>query len=322
MKARIRCGFSIVISLCSLFWLTPAGAQPYPSKPVHVLVGFAAGGSGDTLARMFGDKLAQLWGQPVIVENRIGASGTIALEAVAKAAPDGYTLGMLNFAHVVAGELLKLTYRIEDLTPIAGLAQQANVLVLNPSLPPTNVADLIQYLKKRPLGLSFASGGSGSPGHVAGELFMQKTGVEMVHVPYKGGPPALQDVVAGHVGVMFAPAPPALALLQAGKLRAVAVTSNTRSSFLPDLPTLAESGIDYDVRDWHGLVGPPGMPNELASKISGDVLKVLNMPEIRRRIASMTGEPLPGTAGDFARLVSGETVKWRAVVKQAKISAN
>ena len=323
MKPSIKTYLTLAIAGISFFCAQQSNAQAYPSKPVHILVGFAAGGSGDMLARMTGEKLSQMWGQPVIVENRTGSSGTIALGAVTRAAPDGYTLGMLNFAQVVAGELMKLPFTIEtDLTPIAGIAQQANILVVNSALPLNTVADLIQLAKSKPGELSFASGGSGSPGHVAGELFKQKTGTNLVHVPYKGGPPALQDVAAGHVSIMFAPAPPALALLKGGKLRALAVTSNTRSTFMSNLPTLTEGGIDYDVRDWHGMVGPAGMSGELVAKISGDVLKVLAMPDIKKRIADMTGEMLASTPADFGKLVSSETVKWRVVVKEAKITAN
>lgn len=323
MRIRSRTFLTLTLAALSLLWTTAVGAQAFPAKPVHILVGFAAGGSGDMLARMIGEKLSQMWSQPVVVENRTGASGTIALDAVVRASPDGYTLGMLNFAHVVAGELIKLPFRIETgLTPIAGIAQQANVLVVNPALTQSTVPELIAYLKTKPGELSFASGGSGSPGHVAGELFKQKTGTDIVHVPYKGGPPALQDVAAGHVSMMFAPAPPALALLKSGKLRALAVTSNTRSAFLPELPTLAETGIDYDVRDWHGLVGPAGLPADVVTRISGDVLKVLALPDIKTRIADMTGETLATGPVDFGKLVSAETLKWRVVVRQAKIVAN
>jgi tripartite-type tricarboxylate transporter receptor subunit TctC len=323
MTLNRRTLLASAVSAACLIWTLPSAAQSFPSKPVRILVGFAAGGTGDMLARMVAEKLAQMWAQPVVVENRPGASGTIALEAVARSAPDGYTMGMLTMAQVVAGELVKLSYRVDtDLTPIAGIAQQANILVVNPSLPVATVSELIQYLKTRPRAVSFASGGSGTPGHVAGELFMQKTGVEIVHVPYKRGPPALQDVIAGHVGMMFAPAPPALALLKAGKLRALAVTSNTRSTAMPELPTLAESGIDFDIRDWHGMVGPARMPADVASRISGDVLKVLSLPEVRQRIADMTGEVLPGSPTEFGGMVGRETIKWRAVVKQGKLSAD
>jgi len=323
MRTKIRSYISFIAAAIIASVTFGAAAQDFPTKPVHIMVGFAAGGTGDTLARMLGEKLSQIWGQPVIVENRIGASGTIALEAVARAAPDGYTLGMLNFAHVVAAELIKLPFKIDtDFAPIAGIAQQANILVVNPSLPINSVPQLIEYAKARPGQLSFASGGTGSPGHVAGELFKQMTGVDMIHVPYKGGPPALQDVVAGHVALMFAPAPPALALIKGGRLRPLAVTSGTRSAAMPDLPTLASSGFDYDVRDWHGLVGPAGMAPALVSKINSDVGKVLAMPDIKDRILAMTGDLLTGSPADFNRLIAGETTKWGTVVKQAKISSN
>lgn len=315
----------VVAAACSpaLACIGAARAQSAAARTVRILCGFAAGGTGDTLARMLAEKLAAAWGQPVIVENRTGASGTIALEALARSAADGLTLGMLNIAQVVAGELIKLPYRVEtDFTPLAGIAQQANILVVNPSLPPANVKELVQYLKARPRQISFASGGNGTPGHVAGELFMQQTGVEIVHVPYKGGPPALQDVMAGHVGMMFAPGPPALPLIRSGKLRALAVTSQTRATFLQDLPALSESGVDLDVRDWHGIVGPAGLAAEVTSRISRDVLAVLASPEIQQRMATLMLESLPGSSAEFGSMIARETLKWRSVVRQGKLTAS
>lgn len=299
-------------------------AQEFPSKPVHLLVGFAAGGPTDILARLVGERLSQMWQQPVVVENHAGAGGMIALEAVTRAPADGYTVGVLNLNHVVAQELLaKPAFNIEkDLVPVIGLARQGNVLVVNPSIPARTTAELISYIKSMPGAVSYASGGNGSPAHLAGELFKIMAGVDMTHVPYKGAAPGLQDVVAGHVTLMFAAAPPALPLLKAGKLRALAVTSDTRMAQLPDLPTLAESGIAYDVRDWQGLVVPAGTPGPIASKLNADVLKVLNSPGFQSRVTSLGGEVAGGTPADFAGHIRSETLKWRKVVKEAKISGN
>jgi tripartite-type tricarboxylate transporter receptor subunit TctC len=301
-----------------------AWAQEFPSKPVHVLVGFAAGGPTDILARLVGERLSQMWQQPVVVENRAGAGGMIALEAVTRAPADGYTVGVLNLNHVVAQELLaKPSFSIEkDLVPVIGLARQGNVLVVNPSIPARNTAELISYVKSMPGKVSYASGGNGSPAHLAGELFKLTAGVDMTHVPYKGAAPGLQDVAAGHVALMFAAAPPALQLIKAGKLRALAVTSDTRMAQFPDLPTLAESGIAVDVRDWQGLVVPAGTPGAIVSKLNADVLKVLNSPDFQARVLSLGGEVAGGTPADFAAQIRSETLKWRKVVKEAKISGN
>jgi tripartite-type tricarboxylate transporter receptor subunit TctC len=301
-----------------------AWAQEFPSKPVHVLVGFAAGGPTDILARLVGERLSQIWQQPVVVENHAGAGGMIALEAVTRAPADGYTVGVLNLNHVVAQELLaKPPFNIEkDLVPVIGLARQGNVLVVNPSIPARTTAELISYIKSMPGAVSYASGGNGSPAHLAGELFKIMAGVDMTHVPYKGAAPGLQDVVAGHVTLMFAAAPPALPLIKAGQLRALAVTSDTRMAQLPDLPTLAESGIAYDVRDWQGLVVPAGTPAPIVSKLNSDVLKVLNSPGFQARVVSLGGEVAGGTPADFAAHIRSETIKWRKVVKEAKISGN
>jgi tripartite-type tricarboxylate transporter receptor subunit TctC len=301
-----------------------AGAQGYPSRAVHILVGFPPGGPNDTLARLVGERLGKAWAQPVVVENRPGASGTLALEALTRSAPDGHTLAMLTLNHVVAAELMpKLAFSLaQDFTPIVGVARQGNVLVVHPAVPARNAAELIAWLKERPGKASYASGGNGSPAHVAGELFKMMTGVDMVHVPYKGAAPGLQDVVAGHVQLMFAAAPPALPLVRSGKLRALAVTSNTRAAHSPELPTLAESGIDYDVRDWQGFVGPRALPRDIVERINAEVVKALQQSEMRERIAGMGGEATGGTPAEFAAHIAAESAKWRAVVRKAGISIN
>lgn len=299
-------------------------AQEYPSKPVHLIVGFAAGGPTDILARLLAERLSQAWQQPVVVENRPGAGGMIALESVVRAPADGYTIGVLNLNHVVAQELLaKPAFDIsKDLVPVTGLARQGNVLVVNPSVPARSTAELISYIRSQPGKINYASGGNGSPAHLAGELFKLTAGVDMTHVAYRGAAPGLQDVVAGHVTLMFAAALPALPLLKAGKLRALAVTSDSRMSQFPDLPTLAESGISFDVRDWQGLVLPAGSSPSVVGKLNGDVVKILDAPAFRERVAALGGEVAGGTPADFAAHIRGETSKWRKVVKEARITAN
>lgn len=324
MQASRR--FLLAIACCALGLghALVASAQDYPSKPVHVIVGFAAGGPTDILARLVGERLSQAWQQPVVIENRPGAGGMIALESVVRAPADGYTLGVLNLNHVVAQELLaKPAFDIgKDLVPVTGLARQGNVLVVNPSVPARTTAELISYIRSQAGKVSYASGGNGSPAHLAGELFKLTAGVEMTHVAYKGAAPGLQDVVAGHVAVMFAAAPPALPLLKAGKLRALAVTSDTRMSQFPDLPTLAESGMSFDVRDWQGLVLPAGTPQSVVSKVNDDVARILGTPAFKDRVAALGGEVAGGTPAEFAAQIRSETIKWRKVVKEARITAN
>lgn len=303
---------------------TVARAQDYPSKTVHLIVGFAAGGPTDILARLLAERLSQAWQQPVVVENRVGAGGMIALESVVRAPADGHTVGVLNMNHVVAQELLaKPAFDIgKDLLPVTGIARQGNVLVVNPSVPARSVAELVSYIKSQPGKINFASGGNGSPAHLAGELFKLTAGLDMTHVAYKGAAPGLQDVVAGHVTLMFAAAPPALPLIKAGKLRALAVTSDNRMSQFPDLPTLAESGIAVDVRDWQGLVVPAGTPPSVVARLNGDVMKILQTPAFKERVAALGGEVSGGTAAEFAGHILSETSKWRKVVKDARITAN
>ncbi len=297
-------------------------AQEFPTRPVRILVGAAPGGGTDIIARLVGDKLTQMWHQPVIVENRAGASGSIAMDAVAKSVPDGYTLGMLILAHVVFEELFKTPpYTIaRDLTPIISIARQSNVLVVNPALPVANVKELVAYLKANPGKVSYASAGAGSPAHLAAELFKLQAGVDMVHVPYKGAAPAIQDVMGGSVQVMFAAAPSALPLLASGKVRALAVTSDTRSAQSPDIPSLSESGIQYDVRDWQGLVGPAGAPAALVERINADMQKVLEMPDVKARIAALGGEIAGGPPARFDAQLRRETEKWKRVVRDAKLT--
>lgn len=301
-----------------------ARAQEYPSRPVHLIVGFAAGGPTDILARLLAERLSQAWQQPVVVENRAGAGGMIALESVVRAPADGYTVGVLNLNHVVAQELLaKPAFDIgKDLVPVTGIARQGNVLVVNPAVPARSIAELVSYIKSQAGKINYASGGNGSPAHLAGELFKLTAGVDMTHVAYKGAAPGLQDVVAGHVTLMFAAAPPALQLLKAGKLRALAVTSDRRMSQFPDLPTLLESGIAFDVHDWQGLVLPAGASPSVVARLNGEVVKILDAPAFRERVAALGGEVSGGTPAEFAAHIRSETAKWRKVVKEARITAN
>ena len=314
-------GVALALTACAC--AVPALAQDFPARRVRFLIGQPPGGGSDVLARLLGDRLAQIWRQPVVVESLPGASGSIAMNAVIKAAPDGHTLGLLNFNNVVFEALAKNPpYALEkDVTPIISVARQSNVLVVSPAVPAGNVTELLAYIRANPGKVSFASGGAGSPAHLAGELFKLQTGVDMVHVPYKGAGPAVQDVLAGNVTLMFAAAPAALPLVRAGRMRALAVTSDTRSAQTPEIPSLAESGIQFDVRDFQGIVGPAGMPAALLARINADLQQVLEVADVRARIAALGGEITGGTPARFAGQIRDEAAKWKRVVREAKLSA-
>ena len=314
-------GVALALTACAC--AVPALAQDFPARRVRFLIGQPPGGGSDVLARLLGDRLAQIWRQPVVVESLPGASGSIAMNTLIKAAPDGHTLGLLNFNNVVFEALAKNPpYALEkDVTPIISVARQSNVLVVSPAVPAGNVTELLAYIRANPGKVSFASGGAGSPAHLAGELFKLQTGVDMVHVPYKGAGPAVQDVLAGNVTLMFAAAPAALPLVRAGRMRALAVTSDTRSAQTPEIPSLAESGIQFDVRDFQGIVGPAGMPAALLARINADLQQVLEVADVRARIAALGGEITGGTSTRFAGQIRDEAAKWKRVVREAKLSA-
>ena len=314
-------GVALALTVCAC--AVPALAQDFPARRVRFLIGQPPGGGSDVLARLLGDRLAQIWRQPVVVESLPGASGSIAMNTLIKAAPDGHTLGLLNFNNVVFEALAKNPpYALEkDVTPIISVARQSNVLVVSPAVPAGNVTELLAYIRANPGKVSFASGGAGSPAHLAGELFKLQTGVDMVHVPYKGAGPAVQDVLAGNVTLMFAAAPAALPLVRAGRMRALAVTSDTRSAQTPEIPSLAESGIQFDVRDFQGIVGPAGMPAALLARINADLQQVLEVADVRARIAALGGEITGGTSTRFAGQIRDEAAKWKRVVREAKLSA-
>lgn len=310
----------LVLAMC--LCVLPATAQDFPSKRVRILVGQPPGGGSDMLSRLMANKLSEMWNQPVTVENLPGASGVIAMQALINSAPDGHTLGLLNFNNVVFLELTKSPpYSLErDTTPLISVSRSSNVLLVGPAAKATTVPELVAFIRSNPGKISFASGGAGSPGHVAGELFKLQTGVDMLHIPYKGAGPAIQDVLAGNVTLMFAAAPAALPFVRAGKLRALAVTSDTRSEQTPEIPSLAESGIQFDVRDFQGMVGPAKMPAALAARIHADLQKVLDMPDIKARIAVIGGETTGGSAAAFGAYIKSESAKWKRVAREAKLS--
>jgi len=292
----------------------------YPVKPIRVISGFPPGGAGEILVRAVGQKLTERWGQPVLVDNRPGASGNIAAAELVRSAPDGYTLLYMPAALVVNPSLFpKVPYDLaRDFTPITLFASFPLVLVVHPSVPARNVGELIALARAKPGSLNFASIGNASPPHLAGELFKLMAKVEMTHVPYKGAGPAQIDLVAGQVQLMFDTAVSALPNVKAGRTRALAVTTKRRSPLLPDLPTIAESGLpDYDLDGWGGLVGPAGVPPEIVDKLQSEIAAALGLPDVRERLASLGADPSGMASADFRRFIDTEAVKWRRIVVES-----
>ena len=300
---------------------TLAQAQAWPSKPVKWVVPFAPGGTTDILARTVGEKLALALGQPVVIENKPGAGGGVGAEFTAKAAPDGYTImgGTISTHAINASLYAKLPYDpVKDFVAITLIARVPNMLVINPSVPATNVKELIALLKANPNKYSFASSGNGTSQHLSGELFKAMAGVEMQHIPYKGSPPALQDVLGGQVTMTFDNITTAWPLAKAGKLRALAVTTATRSAIAPDVPTLAESGLPgFEVGSWQGVFAPAGTPPDVVKRLNAEIVKILSMPDVKEKLIGLGAEPVGNSAEEFSAMVKAEVVKWADVVKKS-----
>jgi tripartite-type tricarboxylate transporter receptor subunit TctC len=294
-----------------------AWAQTYPARPLRWIVGFAPGGSTDILARVVGQWLSERLGQPIVIENRPGAGSNIATEAVVNAPADGYTLLMINPAHAVNATLYdKLNYNfIRDIAPVAGLTREANVMVVNPAFPAKSVAEFIAYAKASPGSINMASSGNGTSVHVAGELFKMMAGVAMTHVPYRGAGPAITDLMGGQVQVMFAAMPSAIEHVRAGKLRALAVTTTTRSPALPDVPTVGDVLPGYEASSWYGVGVPRNTPADIVARLNREINAGLADPKLKARLGDMGGNMLGGSPADFARLIAEETEKWAKVVK-------
>ena len=301
----------------------PCGAQPYPSKPVRMIVGFPPGGGTDILARIVAQRLSDAWGQPVIVENRPGASATIGANAVAHAPPDGYTLSMGQLTpNAIASALYpKLPYdALKDFIPLVLVGTSPNVLVVNPALPVRSVDELVRYGRSQPKAMTYASSGAGSLQHIAAELFRSMAGIELVHVPYKGSGQAVIDVMSGQVDMNFDSIPATIQHIRSGKLRAVAVTASRRADGLDDVPTIAESGLaGYDLTTWWGLFAPAGTPLDVQKRIHDDTVAILRIPEVRERFAALSVEPGGGSSAEFAEYVRVEIAKYDKLVKQLNI---
>ena len=310
------------LCLLSLTALGSAVAQTFPSQTVKIIVPFPPGGTTDILARQVASELTQKWGVPVIIDNRAGASGTIGSEQLVRSPRDGYTLMVTATHHVINPSLYKtLKYDPRaDFTPIALIASVPNVLVVNPSLPVKNVQELIKYAKDKPGVLSFGSAGVGGANHLAGELFKHAAGIDIVHVPYKGAAPALNDLIGGHIPMMFDSLPGVIQHIRSGQLRALGVTSLKRAPAAPEIPTIDESGVKgFDATAWFGMYAPGNMPAELTRKISGDVLEVLRSPRIQTQFAELGADPGTLSQPDFANFVNAEIAKWGKVIAAANI---
>jgi len=295
-----------------------ATAQPYPSKPVRIIVNFPAGGVADIYARIIGAKVQEAWGQPVVVENRTGGGGNIGADAVAKSAPDGYTLNMSAIGpHAVNVSLFsKMPYDpVKDFAAIALVLEAEGLLVVHPTVPASNVAELIAYARANPGKLTFASAGPGTASHLAGELFKTMAKVDMLHIPYKGNVPAITDLLAGQTSLLFATMPTVLPHAKAGKLRAIATLGSERSAATPELPTIGEALKGFEVNNWIGLFAPAGTPPEIVRRWNGEVMRVMQSPDIQARLPVDGARFAPNTPEQFSAFVKSEIAKWAPVVK-------
>jgi tripartite-type tricarboxylate transporter receptor subunit TctC len=298
-----------------------ARAQSYPSRPVRFIIGFAPATGADILARLIGQWLSERFGQQFVIENRPGAGTNIATESVVRAAPDGYTLLAISPANAINATLYeKLNFNfLTDITPVASVLRTPNVMLVNPSVPAKSVPEFIAYAKANPGKISFASAGNGSGSHMSGELFKMMTGVDIVHVPYRGGGPALTDLLAGQVQLMFPGTAASIPYIRAGTLRALAVTTAMRSEVLPDLPTLGDFVPGYESSLVDGVGAPRNTPLEIINRLNKEINAGLADPKLRVRFADLGGTPLPGSPADFAKLIADETEKWGKVIRAGNI---
>ncbi len=319
MKYRIAC----LAVFCVVSGVAQA-ADSYPSRPIRMIVAYPPGGGTDQVGRVMADQLSQTLGQNVVVDNRGGATGNIGTELAARAVPDGYTLLMGNVAPNAVNISLfkKLGFDpVKDFAPVSLVAVTPNILVAHPSIPVKTIKELIAYARAKPGALNFPSAGVGSSSHLAGEMLKSMTGISMVHIPFKGGGPALVAVIAGEVQIMFATMPAAMPHVKSGKVKPVAVTTAKRSQAMPELPTIAESGIKgYEASTWYGLLAPARTPQPIINRLHGDTVKILAGPT-RQRLEVQGFEPEGGTPAEFAAYIKSEITKWAKVIKDAGIPA-
>ncbi len=326
MGWRPRIAECIFVLLLASSMSPPAWTQSYPVKPVRILIGFSPGGPIDVLGRAMAQNLNEAWGQPVVVENRPGASGNIAMLAVAHAPPDGHTLVIATASSLTVNQYLysKLGYDpVRDFVPITQLAKVENVLVVNSGVPAKTVQELIEAAKQRPGTLTFGSPGNGSQAHLKGELLKLLTGIDIVHVPYKGDGPAMTDLLGGRITMMFGFTPSVRPHIASGGLRVLGAASAKRLPTLPDLPTLAEQGLPgLDSATWYGLMAPAGTPSEIIEKIYADVRRVLYQPKLKQTLDSLGADPVGNSPPELATMMKNESERWRKVIEQANIRAD
>jgi tripartite-type tricarboxylate transporter receptor subunit TctC len=318
-------GIMMVLSVLLAFPATAAAADSFPSKPAKIIVAFPPGAATDIVGRILAQKLADMWGQPVIVDNRAGASGTIGTDVVAKAPADGYTMLLGTLGNLAANPSLYRNLPFDmgrDFTPVSLVVMVNFVMVVHPSTPAKTVKELIALAKAQPGQLNYSSSGAGGLPHLAGELFKSMAGVDLVHISYKGSVPSFTDLLGGRITVTIDNLPLALPYIKSGRLRALAVVGPKRQPMLPDVPTMVEAGIPgYELTNWFGLMVPAGTPRDIVTRINTDVAKVLKMPDVRERLLGMAAEPVGSTPEQFSAFLKSETAKWAKVIKDGGITA-
>jgi tripartite-type tricarboxylate transporter receptor subunit TctC len=320
----MRFRLSGLAALCLVALALPAvsaRAQDYPSRPIRWIVAYPPGGTTDVLARLMGDYLSRKMGQQFFIDNRPGAGNNIGTDAVVKAEPDGYTVLLVNPANGINATLYKkLPFNfIRDIAPVGGFVRVPNVMAVNPDVPAKNVAEFIAYAKANPGKLNMASSGLGTSVHLSGELFMAMTGIKMVHVPYRGAGPALTDLIAGQVNVLFDNLPSSVEHIRAGKLRALGVTTEQRNPALPDVPPVGETVPGYEASAWFGMGVPKDTPRPIIDKLNAAINEAMKDPEMLKKMADLGGTPIAGTPEDFGKVIADETEKWRKVVEFAGV---
>jgi tripartite-type tricarboxylate transporter receptor subunit TctC len=322
--SRFAAAFILAITFLASSFATPVAAQGYPSKQIELVVPFVAGGTTDNVARLMAQRFAETWSATVIVNNRPGGASMIGTAAVAKAPPDGHTLLVTTIAFAINAGMQKLPFDpIKDFAPISELATMPLILAVHPSVPATTLGEFIALLKANPGKWDFASSGAGTSPHLAAEMFKSMAGVDMVHVPFKGNAEAMNAFLGGHVKIYFALAPAVLHQVKAGKLRALAVTTEARLPYLPDVPTIAEAGFpSYEISSWQGVFAPAGTPKDVVNKINGEIVRMLKTPEVRERIIREGADPVGSTPEQFTDRFKNEIAKWSKVAKQAGLQTS
>ena len=314
-----------VFGVCHTLIAVAHGQPAYPAKPIRLVIPFPAGGASDVVARMVGQPMSERLGQNILIDNRGGAAGNIGTELAAKAPPDGYTLAFGNLStHAVYAAIYKLPFSPDrDFAPITVVAVLTNILVVHPTLPVHFVKDIIRLAKARPRQIDYASAGSGSPAHLAGEMFNSMAGVKLNHIPFRGGALATNDLIAGHVAIMFNAMPAAMPHVQTARLRALAVTTAKRSRGAPEVPTIAESGLPgYDLSSWNGFLAPAGTPREIITRLRDETVRALQIADVNRRLVAIGADPMGNTPEEFAAMIRADLVRMAKLIKESGARAD